>query len=161
MVNGSFLFHPVFAVGLRTDVLHIPEAEQYKAEDEAAASRIQAKNGLETYSYNLRNSVEGDLKDKLEPADKEALDKAISETISWLDASAEGSKEEYEEKQSTFPPVPSLALPFTDSFPRHRGARGHREPDHAEGVRCWRCPRWRSARRLPWSRLGWIPRGWS
>lgn len=25
MVNGSFLFHPVFAVGLRTDVLHIPQ----------------------------------------------------------------------------------------------------------------------------------------
>lgn len=80
----------------------VSEAEQYKAEDEAAAARIQAKNGLETYSYNLRNSVEGDLKDKLDAADKEALDKAISETISWLDASAEASTEEYSEKQSAF-----------------------------------------------------------
>ncbi|KAL8290450.1 hypothetical protein RQP46_002708 [Phenoliferia psychrophenolica] len=77
----------------------VSEAEQYKAEDEAAAARIQAKNGLETYSYNLRNSVEGDLKDKLDAADKEALDKAISETISWLDASAEASTDEYSEKQ--------------------------------------------------------------
>ncbi|GAA5820737.1 hypothetical protein JCM3770_005270 [Rhodotorula araucariae] len=77
----------------------VNEAEKYKAEDEAAAARITAKNGLETYSYSLRNSIEGDLKDKLDAADKETLDKAITETISWLDASAEASKEEYEEKQ--------------------------------------------------------------
>lgn len=72
---------------------------QYKAEDEAAAKRIAAKNGLESYAYNLRNSLDGDLKDKLEGSDKETLDKAISETISWLDASQEGSTEEYEDKQ--------------------------------------------------------------
>ncbi|GAA5940745.1 hypothetical protein JCM3775_004885 [Rhodotorula graminis] len=77
----------------------VNEAEKYKAEDEAAASRITAKNGLETYAYSLRNSIEGDLKDKLEADDKESLDKAITETISWLDASSEASKEEYEEKQ--------------------------------------------------------------
>ncbi|GAA5820989.1 hypothetical protein JCM10212_006409 [Sporobolomyces blumeae] len=77
----------------------VADAEKYKAEDEEAAARITAKNGLESYSYNLRNSVDGDLKDKLDASDKEALDKAISETISWLDASAEASKEEYEEKQ--------------------------------------------------------------
>ncbi|KAI5481423.1 heat shock 70kDa protein 1/8 [Pseudohyphozyma bogoriensis] len=77
----------------------VNEAEQYKAEDEAAAARITAKNGLESYAYSLRNSIEGDLKDKIEAADKESLDKAISETTSWLDASAEASTEEYQEKQ--------------------------------------------------------------
>ncbi|PRQ71868.1 Heat shock protein 70 family [Rhodotorula toruloides] len=77
----------------------VNEAEKYKAEDEAAAARITAKNGLETYAYSLRNSIDGDLKDKIEGSDRETLDKAISETISWLDASAEASKEEYEEKQ--------------------------------------------------------------
>ena len=50
---------------------------------------------LPQYAYNLRNSVEGELKAKLETSDKEALDKAITETISWLDASAEASTEEY------------------------------------------------------------------
>lgn len=50
-------------------------------------------------AYSLRNSIDGDLKDKIEGSDRETLDKAISETISWLDASAEASKEEYEEKQ--------------------------------------------------------------
>ena len=47
----------------------VNEAEQYKAEDEAATTRITAKNGLETYAYNLRNSIDGDLKDKLEAAE--------------------------------------------------------------------------------------------
>jgi hypothetical protein len=109
-----------------------PTAEQYKSEDEAATARITAKNGLETYAYNLRNSVEGDLKDKLDAADKEALDKAITETISWLDASAEASTDEYSEKQKELeavanpivrsPSSPS-PLPRTDVPPPRRWPR--------------------------------------
>jgi len=125
----------------------VNEAEKYKAEDEAAASRITAKNGLETYgaslslsflvarlfrralvltlsslslsfaraAYSLRNSIEGDLKDKLEADDKESLDKAITETISWLDASSEASKEEYEEKQKELEGVANRASLFLPS----------------------------------------------
>jgi len=77
----------------------VSEAEKYRQEDEEAAARVGAKNGLESYAYNLRNSIEGDLADKLEAADKEKLNAAIKETTEWLDASAEASKEEYEEKQ--------------------------------------------------------------
>jgi heat shock protein 1/8 len=77
----------------------VSEAEKYKAEDEAAAARIQAKNGLESYVYNLRNSIEGDLKDKLGDEDKETINKTVSETIKWLDESQEASKEEYEDRQ--------------------------------------------------------------
>ena len=77
----------------------VSEAEKYKEEDEAAASRISAKNGLESYTYNLRNSVEGDLADKLDAADKEKILEAVKSTTEWLDASQEASKEEYEEKQ--------------------------------------------------------------
>jgi len=76
----------------------VSDAEKYKAEDEAATARISAKNGLESFVYNLKNSVEGDLKDKIQGEDKTKLESAISETISWLDASAEASKEEYDEK---------------------------------------------------------------
>jgi len=70
------------------------------AEDEAAAARIQAKNGLESYAYNLRNSITDEkLADKFEAADKTKLEGAVNETISWLDSSQEASKEEYDEKQ--------------------------------------------------------------
>jgi heat shock 70kDa protein 1/2/6/8 len=78
----------------------VSEAEKYRAEDEAATARITAKNGLESYSYNLRNSLTDDkLADKFAPEDKSKLQGAVDEAIKWLDESQEASKEEYEEKQ--------------------------------------------------------------
>ncbi len=38
----------------------VQEAERYKAEDEAARKRIDAKNSLENYAYNVRNTVQDD-----------------------------------------------------------------------------------------------------
>ncbi|KAI5834104.1 heat shock protein HSS1 [Schizophyllum commune Tattone D] len=78
----------------------VSDAEKYKAEDEAAANRIQAKNALESYSYNLRNTLnEEKVAEKLEPADKSKLETAINETITWLDNSQEASEEEYKDRQ--------------------------------------------------------------
>ncbi|KAG8952272.1 70-kilodalton heat shock protein, partial [Tulasnella sp. 408] len=37
--------------------------------------------------------------DKFAAGDKETLENAVNETISWLDASQEAAKEEYESKQ--------------------------------------------------------------
>jgi hypothetical protein len=75
----------------------------FPAEDEAAVARISAKNGLESYAYNLRNSLGGEkLADKIEPADKSKLETAVNEAIKWLDASQEGSKEEYSPSVFTF-----------------------------------------------------------
>ncbi|KAI3649344.1 hypothetical protein MP228_005801, partial [Amoeboaphelidium protococcarum] len=78
----------------------VSEAEKYKKQDEEATARIHAKNGLESYAYNLRNTLNDDnLKGKINEADKETLEKAITETISWLDQNLEASKEEFESKQ--------------------------------------------------------------
>ena len=72
----------------------------YLAEDEAAAARIQSENGLESYSYNLRNSITDEkLADKFEVGDKVKLESAVNKTIQWLNSSQEASKEEYEEKK--------------------------------------------------------------
>ncbi|CAO3632840.1 unnamed protein product [Mucor hiemalis] len=78
----------------------VNDAEKYKAEDEEAAARIQAKNGLESYAYNLRNTLQEEkVSTKLEAGDKEKLDAAVKEAIEWLDNSHEASKEEYEARQ--------------------------------------------------------------
>ena len=61
----------------------VADAEKDRQEDEEAAARITAKNGLESYAYNLRNSTQVEkLASKFDPADKEKLDRAITETIS-------------------------------------------------------------------------------
>ncbi|KAM6500581.1 heat shock cognate 70, partial [Amanita muscaria] len=78
----------------------VQEAEKYKSEDDAAAARITSKNGLESYAYNLRNSLSDEkLASKFDADDKSKLETAVNETIQWLDNSQEASKEEYELKQ--------------------------------------------------------------
>ncbi|VDC04614.1 unnamed protein product [Peniophora sp. CBMAI 1063] len=89
---------------------HRRKSTKYKAEDEAAAARITAKNGLESYAYNLRNSLQDEkLADKFDPADKSKLDPAITDAISRLDASQAASKEEYEERRKE---LESIANPI-------------------------------------------------
>jgi heat shock protein 1/8 len=100
----------------------VNDAEKYRKEDEEAASRISAKNGLESYAYSLRNTTQDDkLADKFDPADKKKLEDAITETVKWLDASQEASKEEYEEKQKE---LESIANPIMQRFYGAGGAAG-------------------------------------
>ncbi|KAI9595467.1 70 kDa heat shock protein 3 [Syncephalis fuscata] len=78
----------------------VSDAEKYKAEDEAAAARISAKNSYESYAYNLRNSMQDEkVGGKLDAADKQKLTKVIDEAINWLDDNQEADKEEYESRQ--------------------------------------------------------------
>ena len=111
----------------------VNEAEKYKSEDEAATARIAAKNGLESYAYNLRNSINDEkLAGKFEPADKKKLEDSVNEAISWLDNSHEASKEEYEERQKELEAVanPIMQKLYASSggapgsFPNPGGAPG-------------------------------------
>jgi L1 cell adhesion molecule like protein len=78
----------------------VSDAEKYKAEDEAAAERIHARNGLESYAYNLRNTLQDEkVGGKLEADDKAKLESSIDDAIKWLDANHEANKEEYEHHQ--------------------------------------------------------------
>jgi heat shock 70kDa protein 1/2/6/8 len=78
----------------------LSEAEKYKAEDEAEAARISAKNGLESYAYSLRNTVsDPKVGEKLSGSDKESLTKEIDVVVEWLDNNQMATKDEYESKQ--------------------------------------------------------------
>ena len=62
------------------------EAEKFKAEDDANCNRIELKNGLENYCYSLKILISSDeVKDKIPAEDKDALEKSIKDTISWMD----------------------------------------------------------------------------
>lgn len=64
----------------------VEDAERYRAEDEKVKQRVEAKNELESYAYSVRNSLtDTNISSKFSPEDKEAIDKAVKETISWLD----------------------------------------------------------------------------
>eukprot|EP00359_Climacostomum_virens_P007592 CAMPEP_0204901814 /NCGR_PEP_ID=MMETSP1397-20131031/3296_1 /ASSEMBLY_ACC=CAM_ASM_000891 /TAXON_ID=49980 /ORGANISM="Climacostomum Climacostomum virens, Strain Stock W-24" /LENGTH=655 /DNA_ID=CAMNT_0052070223 /DNA_START=1462 /DNA_END=3429 /DNA_ORIENTATION=+ len=78
----------------------VANAERYKREDELVKKKVEAKNGLESYTYNLRNSLNDDnIKTKLQPADKTALETKIAETLQWMESNPNAETEEYESKQ--------------------------------------------------------------
>ncbi len=65
----------------------VNDAEKYKAEDETQKERIQAKNGLESYAFNMKSTVEDEkLKDKISEDDKKTILDKCNEVIAWLDA---------------------------------------------------------------------------
>merc|ERR1711879_178304 len=63
-------------------------------------SKIEAKNGLENYCFTMRNTLsEEKLKDKFEGDDKEKIEKAVQDTLDWLDKNQMAEKDEFEAKQ--------------------------------------------------------------
>ena len=78
----------------------IADAKKYKAEDEAHEKKIKAKNGLESYVYNIKNQCEDEkLKGKLIDEDKKTLLDKVGEIQEWLDANQAAEVEELEAKQ--------------------------------------------------------------
>merc|ERR1712040_10603 len=78
----------------------VQEAEKYRAEDEENKSKIEAKNGLENYCFTMRNTLQEEkLKEKFEGDDKEKIEKAVQDTLDWLDKNQLAEKDEFESKQ--------------------------------------------------------------
>jgi len=78
----------------------VQEAERYKSEDEANRARVDAKNALENYAFQVRSSLNDEqLASKISDADKKKVQDAIATTTSWLDSNQHAEKEEFEEKQ--------------------------------------------------------------
>jgi L1 cell adhesion molecule like protein len=97
----------------------LAEAEKYKEEDAAEAERIQAKNGLESYAYSLRNTLSDEkVGDKLDAGDKEKLTKAIDETVEWLDNNTTATKDEFESQQKE---LEGVANPIMMKFYQSQG----------------------------------------
>merc|ERR1711912_207658 len=92
----------------------VQEAERYKAEDEANRARVEAKNSLENYAFQMRNSINDEkMAGQMKPEDKESIEAAIKEATQWLDANPNVEKEEYEEKQKT---LEGVCLPILQSM---------------------------------------------
>merc|ERR1712072_1020147 len=62
----------------------VEDAERFAEQDKAHASKIAAKNGLEGYAYNMKNSM-SQAEGKIPAEDKKAIDDAVQDVINWLD----------------------------------------------------------------------------
>jgi len=78
----------------------VNDAEKFKAEDEQQKDRISAKNGLESYCFNMKTTLEDEkVKDKISEDDRKSINGKCDEAIKWLDSNQLGEVEEFKEKQ--------------------------------------------------------------
>ena len=80
----------------------VADAEKYKAQDEEARKKIEAKNSFEGYCYGVRNSINGDLASKVQPADKEEIEKIVKEALDWIDSNQDADASTFESKQKEY-----------------------------------------------------------
>jgi len=87
----------------------VNDAEKYKDEDNQQKERIQAKNNLESYAFNLKSSLENDnVKEKISESDITKVCDKCKEVLDWLDNNQTAEKDEFEYQQKE---LESVAAP--------------------------------------------------
>lgn len=76
----------------------VKEAEEFAEQDKKVKAKIDARNQLETYVYNMKSTVEDKLKDKISEDDKEKVQAAIKEAQEWLEENHDADADEYKDK---------------------------------------------------------------
>ncbi len=107
----------------------VKEAEKYKEEDERNKARVDAKNELESYVYNLKSSVLDKPEVKLSDEEKSSIQRVIDDTIKWLDENQLASKEEFDHKKEEATKVISPII--AKMYEKMNGAGGAAEADAA------------------------------
>ncbi|RYR76869.1 hypothetical protein Ahy_A01g001390 isoform J [Arachis hypogaea] len=78
----------------------VKDAERYRAEDEEVKKKVEAKNSLENYAYNMRNTIRDEkIAGKLSADDKGKIEKAVEDAIEWLEGNQMAEVDEFEDKQ--------------------------------------------------------------
>jgi heat shock protein 5 len=109
----------------------VEEAEQFAEEDKATRAKIEARNGLENYAFNLKNQVNDEeaLGGKVDEDDKETILEAVKEATDWLEENAAtATTEDFEEQKEK---LSAVAYPITSKL-YQSGAGGMPDYDDDE-----------------------------
>merc|ERR1712018_613560 len=107
----------------------VEESEKFKAEDDKQKEKVEAKNQLESYCFNIKSTLEDNaMKDKISEVERNAALEMCNDTISWLDKNQKAEAEEYKEKQNqlenAFKPVIQKLYGTSQSGPNFSGSTG-------------------------------------
>lgn len=111
----------------------VSEAQKFAEEDKKNKERLDAKNELENYVYNVRNSCNGEeFKQKLgEETHKQIID-VVNETIQWLeggDYTTEEYKERFKSVESKIQPLMMKAYQNAGPAPPNDSEHKHTKQD--------------------------------
>jgi len=75
----------------------IKDAEMFADEDKKLKERVEARNELESYAYSLKNQINDKEKlgAKISDEEKEKIEEAVNEKISWLEENQEAEGEDF------------------------------------------------------------------
>ena len=88
----------------------VKEAEKFKEEDNKVKERIEAKNTLEQYCYQVRQTIQdAKLKDKFSEDERKQIETKVDEVLKFVNDNPAASKEEYDAKvkeiEAVFNPI--------------------------------------------------------
>ena len=79
----------------------VKEAEEFAEEDKQMKDKVDARNALEGFCYNIKNQLEDEEKGiagKLGDEDKEALTEAVNSALEWLESNQDATPDEFKDK---------------------------------------------------------------
>uniref|UniRef100_A0ACD5WRL3 Uncharacterized protein n=1 Tax=Avena sativa TaxID=4498 RepID=A0ACD5WRL3_AVESA len=110
----------------------VREAEEFAEEDRMVREKVDARNKLEAYVYNVRTTVDGEMRRRMDGGDRESVEAAAREVSEWLDASPDATMDDYVEKLKELEDVCNPV--FAAAYENTGGSQGDatEEDDHDE-----------------------------
>jgi len=103
----------------------VNEAEIFKDDDNKQKERIAAKNGLESYIFNMKSTLDQeDIQKKLSAEEITSSKSILQEALKWLDSNQLGEKEEFVDKQKG---VEEMARPMMSKIYQQGGQSSGQE----------------------------------
>ena len=78
----------------------VQDAEKFKDQDDQVKKRIEAKNGLENYCFQIKNTMNDEkLKDKFTDEDRKTIEEISAAGLQFVNSATDAAAEEFEAKQ--------------------------------------------------------------
>jgi L1 cell adhesion molecule like protein len=108
----------------------VEEAERYKNEDNEIKEKVEAKNNLESYIYQMRTSIKDD-KEKIIEEDRNSLINKLDEIEEWMNKSSY-KKDDYIEKQNEFEKIFMATIANNDAMNKQSEPTKTSEPENED-----------------------------
>merc|ERR1712070_668429 len=78
----------------------VADADKFRAQDDQIRKKIEAKNGLENFCFQMRNTLNDEkLKAHFTDEDKQTIEATSNEGLQWIEGNAEAESDAFEAKQ--------------------------------------------------------------
>lgn len=103
----------------------IHDAEKFAEDDKVLKERVETRNELESYAYSLKNQISDKEKlgAKISDSEKDTIEEAVNEKISWLEENQEADSEEFKMQKKALEDIvqPIIAKLYQGAPPPEEG----------------------------------------